>query len=437
MAVSKKLNPEAYDRLRGRVKKLMAGRKWTPQTLAGVRQVCGSIRDSSVYQREAALWASSGARAVADDKLKKALALSEQLGATSLSGKGVCYLQMGDRERAETFFRDALAADASDRDALIGLLGLALERGNAREAETRLKAALAAGMAEGDLLGQTIELALLKNDAVRARKLLTDAAREHPKEACYWGRLAEVMVNQGDALMVQQSLLPQMEKALESQDRYLVDAIRGVVLCKTDRKRLPEGRQSILKSLSANAAQPKLWNALLNIDMAINRPDFIEADARNRLGLEPDHALANYLLGAQLLRRGEWKGAEDFLRRSVEKKPLAMACNDLAETLRLLKKTREAEGFARKAIALDPAMPFAHDTLADILYDRGDYAGSAREEAFAAATGPNQPDYQLGWLRALVKMGDTAAVRKKVEDLKRAKIAIPEELKKESQKLVL
>lgn len=67
--------------------------------------------------------------------------------------------------------------------------------------------------------------------------------------------------------------------------------------------------------------------------------------------------------------------AEDFMRRSIEGTPTALACNDLAELLLREKKVDKAKAFAQQAVSLDPQLPNARATLAAIL------ANSQQEES--------------------------------------------------------
>jgi uncharacterized protein HemY len=144
-----------------------------------------------------------------------------------------------------------------------------------------------------------------------------------------------------------------MQKALKNPDHVLVYAVRGFLLKKKGPAFFAEARRSLLTALSINAAMPDLWKTLFELDVAIGNPDFTEADARNLLNVDPDHALANYLMGSLLLSRGKLQESEDFLRRSIDKKVTSAACNALSENLRRQEKPEEAEAFAKRALAID------------------------------------------------------------------------------------
>ena len=436
VAVVQRLHPEALDPLKTRARALLAENRRTANGLLGIFQQYGTIRMPAFYRQQASLWTASGNPVVAADKIRKAITLSGQAGTVSLNERASCFEQLGDVGQAEICYRDAWERDASNRDALMGLCRLAIGKRNIGEAERWMSRAVAAGIDRGEQRRLAIDLALLKHDLPHASALLKEATREHPEDASYWNRLADVLVKQGETLTVEKVLLPEMQKKLEPMDHYLIYAIRGVLLCKKGPEFLREGRLSLLKALALNAAQPNVWHMLLTSDRVIGDPSLIEADTRMLLGQEPDHELANYLMGSVLLRQNRLKPAEDFLRRSIERQPTAAACNDLAEALRLQNKAKEAEAYARKALDLNPQLTAALDTLACVLYDLGENDEALRFASRAVATDPACPAYQLTMLRLFVRQGDARTVRQKIEELDHAKIIIPKQLRGEASALL-
>ena len=187
--------------------------------------------------------------------------------------------------------------------------------------------------------------------------------------------------------------------------------------------------ESIVR-LSMNANLPDVWAALFDVDIAMGNVGFIESDAKNQLAVDPDHALANYLLGSICLDRNTPQRSEDFLRRSINKQPTALACNNLGESLRQQKRLMEAETYARQALALKPDFPPALDTLACILLDaeRANEAAPYAEKANAKC--PNTPVYQLTLLNTRVKQKDFLGVWRLSNELKTSKTPIPETLQK-------
>ena len=432
LASAQGLHPEALDSLRKRVKaaseRSLANKA---RDLTAILQNYGSIRQQAFYLQQTAVWSAFGAHAVSKDKISKALALSKQTGVTALIENALVYLHSGDNSKAEACYLAALEADASNPDALSGMCTLMIGKRNVQEAETWIQKALNAGVGKDRLLYQTITLAILKNDTEQALKLLREATEKYPRDLRYWTMLADALLSRGDTQVVEFQVLPEMQKVLQNPNHFLVYAVRGFLMRKKGPAFYKEARLSLLNALALNAALPEIWGAVFELDMALKNPAFTETDARNLLKVDPDHALANYLMGSSLLARGALQEAEDFLRRSIEKQPTAAACNDLAENLRLEKKLAEAETFARRALEMEHGLLAADDTLACILLDAGKYDEASQLAAKAVAAKPSHTPYQLTLLRSLVKRGDRDGVNERLRILSDSKVTIPDTLVKE------
>ena len=427
----KKVHPEMLDVLKKRVRTVLSGRKYQTQGAVGIVQNYGTVRQKAFYRQQSALWLTRGSSEVAVEKNKKALALSEQTGAAAMVENASFYFQAGDSDKAESCYLSALEIDASNKEALAGISMLMALKQDAQMAERWLKRALAAGVDKDAVLYQTIKLALLKADTALALRMLKEATAKFPADFRYWYLYADILLRQGDKQALEFEVLPSMQEALKNPNHFVIQAIRGFLLRSKGPKFYKEARLSLFRALSANAALPDVWNAILEIDMALNDLTFMEADSQKLLMTEADHALANYLMGAALIRRGALKESEDFLRRSIETLPTAVAYNDLAENLRLQTKPWEAERAARQALSLTPNLLPALDTLAGVLLDLGKCEESAQLAARAVAARPNYMPYQLTLLRAEVRLGRKDKVRQRMKLFEQAKFAIPEDLKKE------
>lgn len=431
LASARKTQLEEISRLGKKLKALMDGRPYQPQEITGILQRYGTIRQPAFYQKQAQTWSSLGVRLVADEKRKKALALSERTGVDALIENASVYVQAGDVVQAEACFVAALEKDAANKSALAGLCLLMLSQNKITEAGVWLQKALDAGVEKNGLLYPSITLAILQKDTVTALKLLEEATQKFPTDLRYWTLKADILLGRGDLLKVEKEILPQMQKALKNPEHFLIHAVRGFLLKKKGRPFFVEARNCLLRALSSNASIPEIWSALFEVDLAMGRQEFTETDARNLLNIDPEHALANYLMGAVLLSRGKLLESEDFLRRSIESKPTAAACNDLAENLRRQGKLVEAEAVARRALLLEPGLLPALDTLACILHDAGKHEEAAQHAAKAVEAQPKQAAYQLTLLRIQVKQRDLEGVQERVSALAALKTTIPPELKKE------
>jgi len=431
LARARALSPANEEALRKRMKAAVANAG--VRNMAGITRLLqnyGSIRQPAFYQQQMAVWSSRGARAVAADKARKALSLAERAGAAALVENAAAYLQAGNTAQAEACYLAAVEADAGCRDALVGLCMLRLGQRQAQEAETWRRKALEAGVEPLALRYQTVMIALLKGEKDQALELLKAATREAPADSRYWALLADLLLGRGDVQYVERQLLPDMQQALKTKDHFMIHAVRGMTLQAKGPAHYKEARLSLLNALNANAALNEIWTTLLELDMAIGNAEYVEADMRRALAVDAEHPLANYLMGASLLSKGALRESEDFLRRSLEKRPTAPAHNDLAENLRLQKRLAEAEASARKALELEPGLTAAQDTLACVLCDAGRYQEAESLARKNVEQYPGRMPYQLTLLRAEIGLGKRAEAVKTLERLQKAGFAIPADIRK-------
>ena len=158
---------------------------------------------------------------------------------------------------------------------------------------------------------------------------------------------------------------------------------------------------------------------ILQLDMAMNDQKSAELHARQVLRTNRGHSLANYVMGSLRLQEGAYGEAEDFLRRSVESQPSAAALNDLAEVLRRIRKFDEAEKHVRAALATNPDLYVAWETLAVILLESGKNLDEA-ERAVRKSLELYQKDLrvQITLARILLQKGETERAREILHKVK-------------------
>ncbi len=436
LALLRNIRPETAEALNKQVKRALARNRVNDlRAMVWVLQNHGTVRQQAFYAQQTALWSQRGLKEVASEKLRRAKTLAEHTGTAALMDQASVFLQSGDLQSAEASYRAVVGKEAKNGQALVGLCTVALAQGQKKEAQSWLSQAQAAGVEPKDLRYQAISLALMNGEDDRVRTLLAEAAKETPGDPRYWALQAEVLLKQGDLQLVERQLLPNMQAALKSPDHYLIHAVKGMVLRRKGPEFFREARQSLLEALSLNAALSDVWDELLELDLAIGNSVFIESDARKQLSMDPDHPLANYLLGALLLSRGKLSAAEDFLRRSIERKPTSSACNDLAECLRLQKRHAEAETLARQALVLDPNLAPAQDTLANILCDVGRFPEADSLVRPIVQRYPDAHVYHLTLLRAEIGLRKKAEALQRSDLLRKAGFEIPKEVLKQLELL--
>jgi tetratricopeptide (TPR) repeat protein len=398
--------PEMLDIMRKKSRAALERAKRNNATALAILQQHGTVRQSDFYLQQTAMWSRRGVKSVSHAKMQQALSLAERTGIDALKANALVYLHSGNTPQAEECYLAVLESAPDDVPSLKGLCSIMINRPDPVKAAQWLQAALDSGIDIAKMRYEQIAIELLHNNKDRALELLANATKEEPQDLRLWTMLCDILLELGDTQLVEHKIIPDIQRVLNTADHFMLYAIQGQLLRTKGPEFYREARLSYLRALSLNAALPEIWTAVFELDMIIGNPAFKESDARNLLHIDPDHPLANYIMGSSLLERGMLVESEDFLRRSIENRATAMACNDLAENLRMQKKLEEAETFARRARTLDPQLTPAMDTLACVLYDLGRFEEAAQAASQAVAARPGHAAYERTLLRAQAKTGD-------------------------------
>ena len=425
------LKPELLDAARKRIKAFENHPVIRQMTLPAILKTFGTIRQPQFYHFQSMAWASVGASFTASDKIGKEASLANKDGACSLIETGMQFLNVGQLDQAESCFKTVLAKDGSNASALAAMVSILLSRNDVDDAEKWLVRATRAGAPESELLHLSIALDILKDDLEKARGELQQATQRYPADSRYWIMLADVMLKQKDFQKVEFEVMPALQAALKEKDHYLVYATRGFLLKDKGKRYYKEARIAFLRALALNASLPNVWTALFEVDLALGNATFIDADAKNQLAIDPNHALANYLLGSSCLTRNALTHSEDFLRRSIEKTPTAAACNDLGENLRRQKRLKEAETFARQALAIQPKYLPALDTLACILLDKQQTDEAVAIAEMSYAENPSSPISQLTLLRVRIIQKNKDEADRLLKKLQTLNMPIPDDVERD------
>ena len=155
----------------------------------------------------------------------------------------------------------------------------------------------------------------------------------------------------------------------------------------------------------------KLYDALVDA----GKPDQGEARLKEWLAEHPDDVTTRRHLAYSRLKRGKYALAIEQYRLVLERQPKdAVALNNVAWAMNKLKDP-EALRFALRAHDLSPNDGAIADTLAQILIEKGDWAGGVEvlEKAVAATPADREIRYHLA--QALAKSGDKAKAIKQLE----------------------
>ena len=257
--------------------------------------------------------------------------------------------------------------DDKDRFALINKALIAIERKDLPEAGLWMDLARENGAKPAELQWHEAAILILKGDLAGARKLLNEVLPTDPSNIRLWGLLADVLLKQGEYAELENRVYPALRSASNRKDHYLLYMVRGYIYKHNGAREYQAARAAFLRALALNKNLANVREEVLRIDDALDVPAFNEQDAKAVLRQDPEHALANYLLGMVRLHRGELDKAEDLFRRSLEKENNAAALAGLG-AVRLAKgDAAAAEKLARSSIELDGSRLFTRLTLSQAL----------------------------------------------------------------------
>ena len=304
--------------------------------------------------------------------------------------RAAAHHQRGELGQAEPLYKQVLARQPNNFDALHLYGVLRHQRGEPVEALSLIGKALAANArAPAAHSNHGIVLAVLNRPA--------EAVAAYERAIALKPDYAEAHNNRGNALRA----LGRTEEALAAFDRALAlkpgyaeaHNNRGNALMELGRR--DEALQSYTAALAARA---NYTDALVNRGQclaALKRTDEALADFDKALALDPRHAVALKERGRLLFDRGELPAALDCYDRAVAVAP------DDAETharrglaLRDLKRFDESFAAYDRALALKPDFVDAVVARGNVFYQMGRFAEGLAEYERALAM---QPDFAYGF----------------------------------------
>ena len=342
----------------------------------------GYIRSPEIFARMGYAWARSGQTGNAIAQVQRAIDFVSADRQTGLLNMMAAIYASGNQvHKSRAVYEQVLAADSTNRDALMGMARLALQSGSADEARTYLeKAAKAAGSDSAGI--ETALLLMMNNDLDRARMEMQKVTDLHPKSLQAWSLLAGVLLQQVDRAKDDKSrtktmdelenlILPKMEAVSDDPRDYFVQMTRALVYMRKGQSFRKQARDALVIASMSRPDVSVAGDMILGLDIELDDGEAAERHARTILRRDRHDKLANYVMGSLRLKEGDYSTAETFLRLSVEgDAPIAAAQNDLAEVLRRQQRYEEAERFARDAVKNQPKLYVAWETLGASLLDQ-------------------------------------------------------------------
>lgn len=205
---------------------------------------------------------------------------------------------------------------------------------------------------------------------LRAQAKEHRAKREVLPEIGAWRELLAEMPRDEEAAVALAEAIATQRKL--DHARELTD----LALRQADGGKIDDAIASYRKALELDPAQWEAYNNLGVILAARNLIDEAVALYRQALAHDPGNAFAHNNLGLALARKGDLDGAIREFRTAAEAGHAEAVCN-LGNVLLSLKRVDEALAQYRLALEKDPKSFMAHNNLALVLEERGDWAGAA------------------------------------------------------------
>lgn len=241
--------------------------------------------------------------------------------------------QAGRRAEAQRIYRQILAVDPNQPDALNLLAVLAYQAGNL------------------DTAAQLLERAIVSGGS----------------NAVLHSNLGMVRQAQGDF----EGAIAACQRAVQLRPDF-PEAHNNLGISLQSQGRLDEAAACYRRAIELTPAYFEAHNNLANVLHAQNNPREAIRHYREALRLQPDDAGALSNLGITLRDHGDPHEAVEYCRRAVETSPgKAEFHYKLGSVLRKLNRFDEAIACCRQAIALDPDDATAHHTLGSTLLDAG------------------------------------------------------------------
>ncbi len=390
----------------------------------------GYIRSPEIFARMGYSWAISGQTGSAIAQVQRAIEfvpVDRQAGLLNMMA--AIYANDNQTQKSREVYQKVLAKDGTNREALIGMTRLALQKGSLEEAKGFLEKAVKSNKNAKTSGFDWALLHLMNNNLTGARLSLQKVTDLQPRSLQAWSLLAGVLLRQLDEAKtdaqkkkimeeLEAVILPKMESIADSPRDYYVQLTRALVLLRKGKPFLKQARDSLVVASMTRPDMSVASDMILNIDISLDDADSAEKHARQILRNNRHDKLANYVMGSLRLKEGDYLTAETFLRISVDTdKPLAAAQNDLAEVLRRLQKYDEAEKVARATVKNDPGLYVAWETLGSALLDQNknlDEAENCVKKAIEIAKEKNKIEdirMQITLARVQIAKGDMGRAR--------------------------
>jgi len=376
----------------------------------------GYIRNPGIFIRLGFSWARSGRPGEALSQIRRAIDfIPTDRRSSILNMMAALYASEDDRAKSREAYEKVLAQNANDHDALIGLMRLSLADGDQAKALEFLERATKAGGDDPRIKIELAMAALMRNDLKQAKDILVAVTEADAADLRAWSLLAAVTMQQCDVekdakakkaldAELEEKILPTMEKQARDPNDYYVQTTRAFILMRKGEEKRREARDAFVVAAKARPDIGATRDLVLGLDISLNDTEAAERHARETLRTDRKNPIANYVMGALALKKGEYDEAAQYLHKSADaRKPVVLAMNDLAEVYRRKKNYAEAEKYARMAIKSAPELYVCYETLGTVIVEKGGDLAEAQKN-IEKAVELSMKDGQAEDIRMLISL---------------------------------
>jgi superkiller protein 3 len=322
-------------------------------------------------------------------------------------------LAKGQRDQAARVARQVIAANPRNGEAHLFLGSILAEDGSNLEALTQLKEAVRllprsaeAHNALGDVLFQMGDTKTARTEFERTVALDPGFSDAH-------ARLGLILLQEGDS----KNAAAHLDKAIagfgNSPDAAHSYYLRAKIF--TNAEQVEKAEADLKRALALRPDFPEAWSDLGQARKALLDDDGALEAFRKSVQLDPRNAIAQYRLGAELLKRGEGEDAETHLRESYRLDPknqstlysLQMVLNENGKTAEAARIKQELAAVLKQ---IDEESQSAFTALrlnneGAALEKAGDLRGAAAKYREAIALDPEHVGFRLNLGVALLRLG--------------------------------
>jgi tetratricopeptide (TPR) repeat protein len=331
-------------------------------------RVHGVVRAPEAFAQMGWNWAYSGQAAMAVAQVERAVALHGAGRSQAMEAlMAEVYMQDNRPTESAAIYRGMLENPETRPVGVTGLYRIALRERNFAIARRILQELEQTGMPPERVFLEGIMLDLLEGRAAVALQRLEDFLLENRDQLRGWVMMAEAAFVLKDQRALNRAL--RRIEILEGARGYFGSMIRArTAFAANDFSLAAELYEA---ALNRRPGHLPLIEELLRLSLVLQRRDGALRHMRALLHADPGHPLALYVRGSLQIADGDYRLAEDSLRRSLERQRQPMALNDLGWLLVQRGAFDEAETLVREALVVNDQQAAVWDTLGVMLMRTG------------------------------------------------------------------